>query len=385
MLQQRMKRFTRQLQRARFYMYWRFESDLPVTFATMQVVGMMDGFETCRQRAGEFRMSVVSRGASPAASPLRCPSTRTAASCGRASPPLTVSPIVCIVTGLSQGSANGKTGTMLQTWILPRDVKPHHGFKDGRGASVCGDCPHAGYNQGSCYVKWFQAPLSVWNAYHRGSYEPIGQDWHLFTGRAVRFGAAGDPAMVPAEIWSRILEFCDSHTGYSHQWRQPWAQGLRGICQASCDGFADYLEASEAGWSCFLVAPKGATAPQGMAHCAASIERGQKPPARPAPCAMGHPPMCSSTPMAPAPARSQPEPFGAPPYRQPFSSQDHVTLSVPSTESTVIPSIWPPLLHGRHRRPSPRPGIQLDSRPDRCPGHPESMTMSFSPTRTPNI
>ena len=136
--------------------------------------------------------------------------------------------------------------------------------------------PHAGYNNGSCYVKWFQAPLSVWSAYHRGSYAHIGQDWHLFTGRAVRFGAAGDPAMVPADIWARILEFCDTHTGYTHQWRQPWAQSLRGICQASCDGFADYLQASEAGWRTFLVAPKGATAPKGMAHCAASIERGQK-------------------------------------------------------------------------------------------------------------
>ena len=48
------------------------------------------------------------------------------------------------------------------------------------------------------------------------------------------------------EIWQRILEFCDSHTGYTHQWRQPWAQGLRGICQASCDGFADYMAASDA-------------------------------------------------------------------------------------------------------------------------------------------
>ncbi len=186
------------------------------------------------------------------------------------------SPIVCIVTGLSQGSANTKTGTMLQTWILPRDVKPNEAFKDGRGRSVCGDCRHAGYNQATCYVKFFHAPLSVWNAYHRGSYAPIGQDWHLFTGHAVRFGSAGDPAMVPADIWARILEFCDSHTGYSHQWRQPWAQGLRGICQASCDGFADYLAASKAGWKCFLVAPKGATAPKGMAHCAASIEKGQK-------------------------------------------------------------------------------------------------------------
>ena len=50
-------------------------------------------------------------------------------------------PIVCIVTGLSQGSANGKTGEMFQTWILPRDVKPNEAFKDDRGRSVCGDCP----------------------------------------------------------------------------------------------------------------------------------------------------------------------------------------------------------------------------------------------------
>ena len=172
--------------------------------------------------------------------------------------PFDGSPIVCIVTGLSQGSANGKTGTMLQTWILP-GISSHTTASRMAGAPVSAATAHTpAITRDPATSSGFRLPCRCGNAYHRGSYEPIGQDWHLFTGRAVRFGAAGDPAMVPAEIWSRILEFCDSHTGYSHQWRQPWAQGLRGICQASCDGFADYLEASEAGWKCFLVAPKGA-------------------------------------------------------------------------------------------------------------------------------
>ena len=43
-------------------------------------------------------------------------------------------PIVCIVTGLSQGSANGKTGAMFQTWILPRDVKPNEGIQGRPGS-----------------------------------------------------------------------------------------------------------------------------------------------------------------------------------------------------------------------------------------------------------
>ena len=233
-------------------------------------------------------------------------------------------PIVCIVTGLSQGSANTKTGAMFQTWILPRNVKPNEAFKDGRGRSVCGDCPHAGYNQATCYVKFFHAPLSVWNAYHRGSYAPIGQDWHLFTGHAVRFGSAGDPAMVPADIWQRILEFCDSHTGYSHQWRQPWAQGLKGICQASCDGFADYLAASE-GWvevaSSWL--PKVRPHPKGWHTVPPALRRARKQPARPAPCAMAQAQTCSSMRMVPAPLRSQPDPC---PHRQTLPSLDHASL-----------------------------------------------------------
>lgn len=185
-------------------------------------------------------------------------------------------PIVCIVTGLADRSANGKTGAMLQTWILRQDIPPHHAFKDGSGASVCGDCPHAGYNGNTCYVRWYQAPLAVWNCYRRGGYPAIGSDWSLFSDATVRLGSAGDLAMVPADVWRLILEHCGTHTGYTHQWRQPWAQHLKGICQASCDGLADYLEATANGWRTFLVKPAEAPSPAGTVHCAASVERGAK-------------------------------------------------------------------------------------------------------------
>lgn len=190
--------------------------------------------------------------------------------------PVDGAPIVCIVTGLTERSANGKTGSMLQTWILRQDVPPHHAFINGSGASVCGDCPHAGYNNNTCYVRWYQAPLSVWNCYRRGGYLQIGYSWPIFKDATVRFGAAGDPAMVPADIWRLILEHCANHTGYTHQWRQPWAQDLKGICQASCDGLADYLEATANGWRTFLVKPADAPSPSGTVHCAASAERGAK-------------------------------------------------------------------------------------------------------------
>ena len=85
--------------------------------------------------------------------------------------PLTGEKIVCIITGLKTSTSNEKTGDMLQTWILLQDEKPNEAHKNGLNRGVCGDCPHAGYNNGSCYVKWFQAPLQVWKSYKAGRYD----------------------------------------------------------------------------------------------------------------------------------------------------------------------------------------------------------------------
>ena len=185
-------------------------------------------------------------------------------------------PIVLIVTGFDKVSANDKTGSMLQSWILRTDVKPNEAFKDERGRSVCGNCPHHGSRKGSCYVRWYHAALSVWNCYKRGNYPHIGNDWHLFDGQALRMGSAGDPAMFDVEIWRKMLNHARTHTGYTHQWRESFAQEFKGIVQASCEDVVDKLEANFHDWKTFLVKHESVNDPADSVHCMASIEKGQK-------------------------------------------------------------------------------------------------------------
>lgn len=189
-------------------------------------------------------------------------------------------PIVVIVTGLKgrpgKRSANGKTGDMLQTWILRSDLHPVVALA-GEDKSVCGDCPHRRQDNGkrSCYVQVGKAPAAVWRCYRRGGYAPL-QSAQQVAGRKLRVGSYGDPAAVPAAVWLPLIAAVAGHTGYTHQWRTPIGQWAKGILQASCDGLADYSEATTHGWGTFLVTPKGTELPAEMAHCAASKERGAK-------------------------------------------------------------------------------------------------------------
>ena len=82
--------------------------------------------------------------------------------------------------------------------------------------------------------------------------------------------------MVPIYIWHAALEHASGHTGYTHQWREAFAHGLKGIVQASCDGFEDYLEATAHGWKPFLVKTANDPAPKGAIHCPSSEEMGRK-------------------------------------------------------------------------------------------------------------
>ena len=191
--------------------------------------------------------------------------------------PLTGQKIVCIITGLKTSTSNEKTGDMLQTWILLQDHKPNEAHKNGLNRGVCGDCPHAGWNQGSCYVKWFQAPLQVWKSYKAGRYDYFSNsDLKLVKNRALRMGSAGDPTMIPLSVWNPLLSVCKSHTGYSHQYRHDFAIDFKNVLQASCDNFDDYLYASDLGFNCFLVKHKDTKAPKGFINCPASIEAGKK-------------------------------------------------------------------------------------------------------------
>lgn len=187
--------------------------------------------------------------------------------------PIDGAPIVCIATGFTDSSSNDKTGGMIQTWILRQDVAPHVGYKDGSNVSVCGGCHH--FVQKTCYVTWFQAPLSVWKCYKRGGYAKL-DTYSKFAGRPLRIGSGGDPFCVPVEVWQQALEYADTHTGYTAQWRRSAAEPYRAFLQASCHGMKDYLDATAHGWMPYLVVPAGTALPVGVNLCPASEEAGHK-------------------------------------------------------------------------------------------------------------
>lgn len=202
------------------------------------------------------------------------------------------SPIVVIVTS---NSKNSKTGDMLQTWILRQDVAPHHAIKTGDDASICGNCPHRGewdaelqkwVSKRTCYVRVFQAPLSVWKRYQRNGYDMshdrLSRIAELGAGRMVRLGSYGDPMAVPLEVWHALTSRAAGWTGYTHQWdtipeeakvtRLAWQK----LVMASADSHIDAMAAKLAGWRYFRVMPKDAAPAEYEVRCPASKEAGVK-------------------------------------------------------------------------------------------------------------
>lgn len=183
-------------------------------------------------------------------------------------------PIVMIMT---MSSGNRKTGDMVQTWILRQDVSPVEAIKSGEDAAICGDCPHRGKIvrdvkgreklARSCYVNVGQAPASVWRTYKAGGYAAFGpQHAHLLRGRKIRFGAYGDPAMVPLLVLEDLAMLSDGWTGYTHQWRKVEA-GYADYLMASADSVEDRREARLAGYRSFYVVPRGADRPERAIWC----------------------------------------------------------------------------------------------------------------------
>lgn len=191
-------------------------------------------------------------------------------------------PVVCILTGLTRnGSRNTKTGTMLQTWILRADMAPGVAVTARLDVGLCGPCIHRKQANGkrSCYVNVWQGPNAIYKAYRNGSYARVTSSTTvqaLVAGRAIRFGAYGDPAAVPVAVWRTLARAATGHTGYTHQWRSAKFAALAPYCQASCDSVADVALARAKGFrGAFLVVPQGADVPADALHCPASVERGK--------------------------------------------------------------------------------------------------------------
>lgn len=178
---------------------------------------------------------------------------------------------VVIVTGF-RTSKNRKTGAMLQSWVLVKAHDPVKSVQTGRDVLVCGNCPHRG---ASCYVDRSRAPLAIWRKYHAGGYPRL-TDYSVLNGWNLRIGAYGDPAFVPLFVWKSLVAACKSHTGYTHQWREPWAQGLKGLVMASVDSHQEQIEATSRGWRTFRVQLPGNARFSDEITCPASKEAGER-------------------------------------------------------------------------------------------------------------
>ena len=125
-------------------------------------------------------------------------------------------PIALIAT---TKTSNEKTGNVIQTWIIRTDMDPVTASKKKKDGAICGNCPQRQNVGGSCYVNIGQAPNAVYKALKRGSY-PVA-DWPTIAkhwqGRVLRLGSYGDPAAVPFDVWSQLVDCCKSHLGYTHQ------------------------------------------------------------------------------------------------------------------------------------------------------------------------
>lgn len=165
---------------------------------------------------------------------------------------------------------NRKTGDMIQVWILLVDVSPVEGVKTGIDAlSVCIGCIFA--TGEGCYVNVGQAPLAIWKAFHRGLYEtlPLAGYPLIFTGRKVRFGAYGNPSLIPLAKVKLIAGLSDGWTGYFHDWKDMHsltAQAYGKFFMASTETEDSRCKANEKGLRYFHVSPEQ---PEGTLECLA--------------------------------------------------------------------------------------------------------------------
>lgn len=191
--------------------------------------------------------------------------------------------IVVIATGLNDKTDNGKTGDMIQTWIMRSDVSPQLALKSGLDASVCGDCNlrpihyKARGKRKPCYVKVWQAPRSIFDGFKRGIYPAVSpaQARALFRGRKLRLGSYGNPSAAPLAMWQEVCAETIGRTGYIHNWREAESEWTT-LVMASVETVMQGIEARKLGYRLFRVTDDASDKLAGEVRCPASKEAGFK-------------------------------------------------------------------------------------------------------------
>jgi hypothetical protein len=163
-------------------------------------------------------------------------------------------------------------------WILNRHISPIDAVKTGQDAVVCFDCKHRGeFSKRTCYVN-LRTPQAIWRAYQRGRYAylPMDQYAAAFSDKTIRYGAYGEPVLIPLAKMQLLSSVSRGWTGYTHQWRRSEFEPYRAYVMASCDSPQDAIDAVSSGWRYFRVRTAGESLLAGEISCPASDESGHK-------------------------------------------------------------------------------------------------------------
>jgi hypothetical protein len=161
-----------------------------------------------------------------------------------------------IVIIMTFGSVNEKTGDVAQIWLFADKLKPTEAKAAGLNRLVCGNCAIVEL----CYVKLHQAPRMVWQAYKAGKYPDYDPAQHdtVVRDKGVRFGAYGDPVLIPIALVRHFVEISNhNYTGFTEQWARPEFQSYRPYYMASIHREEDVLLADSLGWRHYRVGTNG--------------------------------------------------------------------------------------------------------------------------------
>jgi hypothetical protein len=173
-------------------------------------------------------------------------------------------PIKIVVQCIKRKSKNIKTGDMLQVAILP-DTGRHilEIIGSGYDESVCGSCPLRPINRSKlklegkkeCYVNVAKSINMVHkvtqNKKEDRDFTAI--DKQVAKGRPIRLGNYGEPSLIGKRTTDRLLKHAPNpqraHTGYTHAYKERFAQWSKSYLMASVDVSNDSLEIARSLWS----------------------------------------------------------------------------------------------------------------------------------------
>ena len=185
-------------------------------------------------------------------------------------------PIVCIAIGIKRLSKNRKTGAMIQTYILRKNINPIKAGWGGQDVSICGDCKQRRSQGGACMVNFAKSPNNVWKAYKRGNYVKLNkQNVGLFKDKLIRCGYYGDPSAIPLWVWKKILKHSAGHTGYTHGWKK-CNPNYKNFLMVSVDNPEEMRLAHSKGWRTFRIRTIEQQILKGEFSCPASEEMGKR-------------------------------------------------------------------------------------------------------------